>query len=160
MPETAPPRVTAGTHCDRRFPAGEFRLAAGGLLILTAGALVYLLARPPGVLFLPDAWQLDWPAPPPLERLLGSAPSFMHPLAFGLLTAAVAGTVRRLRLATLAWSAINLVLEAAQLTAVRFDLRGVPLIGYGTFDPADCVAALFAPLAAWLLIVMISKRRG
>ena len=72
-------------------------LAALGGLLLALGILVYLADRQPGHALLLPAW-------PRLAdgAWFGSAgawlPSFVHPLAFSLLTVAALGPSRRLRL--------------------------------------------------------------
>ena len=139
-----------------RRPALLAAMAAAALL---AGMLVYLIGRPPGhAMWIPD---LPIAPRPLLFGPIGAwLPSFVHPLAFALLTAAVlpAGSPWRYG-GCAAWGAVDVAFELGQhaaLEATWLDLaeRGlapVPLARYfihGTFDVADLVAAMAGALAA------------
>jgi hypothetical protein len=122
---------------------GGGRQAALGMSLLVGGTLVYVLARPAGsTAFLPRGVGGHARPPEALTVLLGSLPTFLHTLAFALMTLAVLrpgprGTVRVCG----AW----LLLEAA------FEVAQHPAIGAATGlggDPRDALATA-APLA-WL----------
>ena len=123
-------------------------LAAGGFAALALGAAVYALDRPPGsVGFLPRAFVDDGGR---FGLLAGSLPSFLHTMAFALITAALLKPTRRAGLAACAvWAAINLAFEFSQHAAFR-ELTGFGM--YGTFDPLDLMAALLGAAAAYLLL--------
>lgn len=131
-------------------------LAAAALL---TGYAFYAVARPDTHWFLlwhvtpffdPNASSIAW--------LTGSAPSFLHTLAFALLLAlAVGGDSRRRCAACLAWGAIEIMAELAQLPApgrwvgahssvVRASGTGGLLAG--TFSVVDIVAVLIATALA------------
>ena len=83
---------------------------------LALGLLVYLLARPPGSAYLLPAWLGVTGALPPAAAALGQQlPSFMHTLAFSLLTYACLAPTRRSALASAGvWLAINALFEVGQ----------------------------------------------
>lgn len=132
-------------------------------LSLALGLLVYLADRAPGHASL-------LPAVPGLSghHFFGALgqwlPSFVHPFAFSLLTAA---TLRRQAAphdgACVGWAAINLMFEFAQHPLLKAPLAAAlqdglgwtpfarPLANYvlrGTFDPGDLVAVVLGALAA------------
>jgi len=131
-------------------------LAAAALL---TGYAFYAVARPHTHWFLlwhvtasfdPRASSISW--------LIGSAPSFLHTLAFALLLAlAVGGDRRRRCAACLAWGAIEIIAEFAQLPAPgrwlqahsSVDASGVGggLLA-GTFSVGDIVAVLLGTALA------------
>jgi hypothetical protein len=126
-------------------------LFASGVAVLAAGVLVYSLERPAGsVPFLPAALSLHggqvW-LPPALS---GPLPTFLHTLAFTLITAAFLAPTRRAGLAACAaWAAVNIAFEASQHTAFR-DFTGFGM--QGRFDPLDLLAALLGAAAAYPFI--------
>ena len=126
---------------------------------LATGTLVYLLDRTPGhALLIP---RVAVASGTPLFGPMGAwLPSFVHALAFALLTAAVlsAGSRWRYR-ACAAWGAVNVAFELGQHAALKASWlalteRGavpVPVARYfihGTFDVADVVAAVAGAFAA------------
>ena len=130
---------------------------------LALGLLVYLTDRVPGHASLLPA--LAWMSGHHHFGALGQwLPSFLHPFAFSLLTAA---TLRRQAAphdsACVAWAAINLAFEFAQhpllkaplATALQDGLGWTPLaeplanyVLRGTFDPGDLLAVVLGALAA------------
>lgn len=138
-------------------------LAALGGLLLALGILVYLADRQPGHALLLPAW-------PRLAdgAWFGSAgawlPSFVHPLAFSLLTVAALGPSRRLRLGVCAaWGTVDAAFELGQLPKVAawvdeaLNASGLPkalsrpVVDYflhGRFDAADLAALALGSLAA------------
>jgi hypothetical protein len=123
-------------------------LAAAALL---TGYALYAVARPHTHWFLlwhvtplfdPNASSISW--------LIGSAPSFLHTLAFALLLAlAVGGDRRRRCAACLAWGAIEIIAELAQLPP------GGLLAG--TFSVVDIVAVVLGTASA---IAIGIRQRG
>src|SRR5689334_23771498 len=115
-------------------------LAAAALL---TGYALYAVARPR------THWFLLWHVTPSLEPrassiswLIGSAPSFLHTLAFALLLAlAVGGDRGRRYAACLAWGAIEILSELAQLPSVGGLLAG-------TFSVVDLVAVILGTAVA------------
>jgi hypothetical protein len=126
---------------------------------LTAGTLVYLIDRAPGhALLIP---RLAIASGTLLFGPMGAwLPSFVHPLAFALLTAAVLPAASPWRYGgCAAWGAVNAAFELGQHAALKatwlaLTERGVvpvPVARYfihGTFDVADLVAAVVGAFAA------------
>lgn len=138
--------------------------AAVAVLALAIGALVYVTDRPAGHAVLLPAWASA--AHAPRFGTLGNwVPSFVHPFAFGLLTAA-ALRIRRTAVAgavCIGWAVVNVAIEFAQspmvAAAVSRALEAAPILARslqpvlryllsGTFDPGDVIAALAGALAA------------
>lgn len=130
-----------------------------GLLLLAAGALVYSLERPVDtVLFLPAVLSLhDGLAHLP-PALGGPLPTFLHTIAFALMTAAFLKPGPRGWLAAgIGWGVVNVVFELAQHPG--FAARtGFAMPGY--FDPLDIAAALVGAAAAFLVLKVLSAHRG
>jgi len=138
-------------------------LAAIAALALATGTMVYLVDRAPGhALFLPHLGSAG------ANAVFGATgawlPSFVHPLAFALLTAAVLPAASSWRYGgCVAWGAVNVAFELGQLDAlkgawVEAVARGVvppPLARYfiyGSFDVADIVAVVAGALVAAALL--------
>ena len=141
----------------------QARLVAIGASFLFAGLALYVAARPTSVFgpLAPD-WHLSIPRAHALRTLLGSAPTFVHVVAFSLITAAVVRlTTRRALLVCATWAVIEIAFELLQLPVLgsrllsHAALPSVPLVrNYiaGTFDPADIIAAVLgAAFAAYVL---------
>ena len=149
--------------------------------MLLLGLLVYLTDRPAShALLMPTMPRLDLWAGRPVFGAMGQwLPSFVHPLAFSLLTAAAlpakstAATPRYGVCA--AWCAVNLLFELGQHAAVReplaaalLDLPGrtLParwLASYflrGTFDVGDLIAAMLGALAAAAVLHLVQPQNG
>ena len=145
-------------------------MIAGGALLI--GVLLYAADRAasPPVL---------WPghAPWAIGPLFGAAahwlPSFIHTLAFGLLSAAAAPrSVSPAYGACAAWWAVNVVFEIAQHPSLRSLLAGaVPdgiaqmgptrlltnYLAHGTFDVLDLAAATAGGLCACLVLFLVHR---
>lgn len=134
---------------------------AGSMLLL--GVLVYLTDRPvaSGAL-VPHVAAL---AGHPVFGAVGQwLPSFVHPFAFSLLTAAALPARGAFRYgACVAWGVVNLAFELGQHAALQRALAqaltdafgsSAPVRGLadyflrGTFDPGDAIAILLGALAA------------
>ncbi|MBE9556864.1 MAG: hypothetical protein IMF08_08405 [Proteobacteria bacterium] len=128
-----------------RRPAKLFIL---GLSALGMGVLVYALDRPAGsVAFLPAGMAYDSGF---LGPLAGPLPTFLHALAFALITAAFLEPTRRARLAVCGiWVAINWLFEAAQHPAFM-EITGIGMPG--AFDPLDLLAAPAGAAVALLIM--------
>lgn len=148
-----------------------FALAA---LALATGLLVYLGDRLPGRAALIPA----------VDMLTGGGwfgaigawlPSFVHPFAFGLLTAAVLRDRRRFALGACAtWGAVNMAFEVAQHARLKQawvevlhgplaqvpGLRAVANYGLrGTFDVGDLLAVVLGTLAAVAVLILLDHNR-
>jgi hypothetical protein len=148
-------------------------MAATGGLALALGLLVYLLDRSPTQAMLI----------PRIAALAGSRvfgvigqwlPSFVHPFAFSLFTAAaLAPRVGPRYEACVAWGAVNIAFELGQhpllsgrvAEALQDALGRTPLTrsiaNYflrGTFDIGDIVAALAGALAAAVVLYLLHPR--
>ncbi len=148
-------------------------LAALGSLVL--GILVYVLDRSPeSVYFLPASWPLGGDGDPWFGSLGGQLPEFVHVYAFGLLTAAVLASSRRLvLLSCAAWWALDSLAELGQhatisphiAAAVPAWFAGIPFLEntgpyftHGTFDPLDFIAIAVGAVAAYFTIVIVCIR--
>lgn len=128
------------------------RLTGVAFLALAIGILVYVADRAGA---LPDliksfAWKGAGPLFPVASQWL---PSFVHPLAFALLSAAArASDAGPAYGACAAWWAVNVAFEAAQHPQVQL-LRG-------TFDVGDIMAATLGALTAVAVIWRIDRSGG
>ena len=147
-------------------------LAALGGLLLSIGLWVYLADRDPGHAMLLPVW----------PRLGGGAlfgplgqwlPSFVHPFAFSLLTAAALAPAPRPRYgACAAWCAVNAAFEFGQLPQIAAWLGAVlhespfppaltrPLAAYfmrGRFDVGDLAAVALGSLAAAAVLHLLQE---
>lgn len=160
--------------------AGEVRSAAAGQLVLATigggalliGMLLYATDRaasPPALLPL---FALSTVGP-----LFGVAaqwlPSFIHPLAFGLLSAAAGPrSASPAYGACAAWWVVNVVFEIAQHPSIRVALadavpsslgRTWPMrllanyLDHGTFDLLDIAAATAGGLCACLVLFLVHR---
>ena len=138
-------------------------LVAAGSLAVALGLLVYAADRPAGHALLIPAFPAFMGG-----RLFGTLgqwlPSFVHPFAFSLFTAAALPSRATPRYAAcVAWCAVNVAFEVGQhrqisahLATVVHDFFGQSsparaLANYfvrGTFDIGDIVAAVLGALAA------------
>lgn len=149
-------------------------LVAFGTLALAAGVLVYLTGRDPA-----HAWLI--PAVPALagHDLFGPVgqwlPSFVHPFAFGLFTAALLRPTPAMRATACAsWFAIDVAFEFAQHPACKpfwsealrlhAESAAIPraVMGYalrGTFDAGDLLAIGLGAASAACLLHIVDRRR-
>jgi hypothetical protein len=143
-------------------------------LALALGVIVYLTDRDAArSMLMPDSAAL---AGGNVFGVLGQwLPSFVHPLAFSLLTAAVLAPRSTPRYgACVAWGAINVAFEVGQhplvsprlAEALTGPLDGLPLVEplaryfiHGTFDWGDIAAALLGALIAGVVLRFISCSR-
>lgn len=133
----------------RRVPA---ILVAAACSALATGLLVYVADRAssPPALVLPIASK-GWG---PFFGLAGQwLPSFLHPFAFALLTAAARPRDASPAYgACFAWWAVNVLLEAGQHPRLR--------LLQGTFDVGDVMAATLGALAAAAVIALVHRMEG
>ncbi len=136
-----------------------------GFLILAAGALFYWLTRPTEsaafLALLPGGPMLEGDTD--VSRWLNWLPSFVHVLAFSILTWLAFG-YRRAGLACGSWLCIGVVFELAQglpPTAIDF----LPAIfnlqtglKAGVFDPLDLFACVLGAMTAWIVMCSLRKR--
>lgn len=162
-----------GARSRARSPRPMLLVSMAALALLL-GALVYLTDRNPShALLLPNlrvradgvsfgAWG-QW------------LPSFVHPLAFGLLTAACWSSAAGPRYAAcLVWGLVNIAFEVGQhpsfsrlwadalLTGEASGPLMEPLARYfvwGTFDPFDIVAAVLGSLVAAFVLWFSCKAK-
>ena len=162
-------RTSDGIRCiaPRARAAAPWAHVVAASLALLLGGLVYALDRGG----LPQArWATlaGWVVAPWFGAVGGWLPSFVHPFAFSLFTAALrAPGARPAYLACAAWGLVNVAFELGQHPRVgpalaahlqaAFGPTGVgrALADYftlGRFDPADLAAATAGALAAaaWL----------
>ena len=140
----------------RHRTAGLFM---AGIAVLAVGVLVYSLERPAdSALFLPAALSL-FDGQTHLPPLLGGPlPSFLHSMAFALMTMALLGPGPwNAMLACVAWAAINILFEFSQ-HALFVKILGVGMAGI--FDPLDLMAALLGALAAFGLARKDKAKEG
>ncbi len=166
------PRPRAGVADGRR----TLLLAALGCMALALGALVYVTDRPlSGVaLSVPGLAAL---AGRPMFGAVGQwLPSFVHPLAFGLLTAAALPPRSGWRApACLLWGGVNLAFELGQHARFRGPLSALlqasPLpawltrpVGHyllrGTFDPLDVLAIMAGACAGAAAVGLLDRQEG
>jgi len=147
-------------------------LAALGGLLLSIGFCVYLADRDPGHAMLLPPWpRLGGGA---LFGVLGQwLPSFVHPFAFSLLTAAALAPRPKPRYgACAAWCAVNAAFEFGQLTQIAAWIDAVlhtshlppaltrPLADYflrGRFDVGDLAALALGSLAAAAVLQLLKE---
>jgi hypothetical protein len=165
--------VSDATGDPATSPGAPIRLVALGSLALAVGVLVYLTDRDPSRAALIPA-VTAWAGTHRFGPLGGWLPSFAHPFAFSLFTAALA--LPRARPAYWAcgmWWAVNVAFEAAQApelgaAAAEAMQRGLgrtwlanALSNYvlqGTFDVADLAATTAGAAAAALVLHLLHLR--
>lgn len=147
------------------------RLFLFGTAWFLLGVLVYLAARPRTTSsFFPEAASIAAFLPHWLRSLLGPVPTFVHVIAFSMMSAALVGRTYKKQLALCAgWAGIEIVFEVAQHPLIRNwllrtdSLSSMPFISKylaGTFDYADILAAIVgASLTALFLGSTRSKSR-
>jgi hypothetical protein len=144
-----------------------------GVVVLAAGILFYLIARSPEqVYFLPNGLDLntEWSRHP--GAWTGSLPSFVHALAFTLMTTSVLGCMRfRCTLAVgISWLFIDFFFEFAQhpvpgtwLAAHTPDWFSYfpvlentrPYFMSGTFDLLDLVGTFLGVALAVVIVTLV-----
>lgn len=147
-------------------------IAIGALCV---GVLVYIFDRQSEVVyFLPDWLSLEIH----IGGLFGSIgnylPTFIHVYAFILLTVVVAvPSITKLIPVCIAWFTLDTLFEVAQLNTVAHWIgnhipswfSGIPFLEntadyflMGTFDVFDLISIVTGTLAAYLSIVLITRR--
>ncbi|MCU0938158.1 MAG: hypothetical protein MUC86_03255 [Burkholderiaceae bacterium] len=163
----ATPRMNAPAR-----PSGELLLALLGVLTLAVGLLVYLSDRPAGHAALLPAAAIVTGAPL-FGALGGCLPSFVHPFAFSLLTAAALPVGASPAYgACIAWWLVNVAFEITQSQGMAAGIASTvenalgrtsitqPLTNFllrGTFDPADLTAATAGALAAAVALTFVHR---
>ena len=138
------------------------------VLALLVGFLVYALDRQSGSAALLPAFFGHAPGAPSVFGLLGgSLPSFVHALAFTLLTAVILGTTQRARfIAGVSWLSIGLLFELGQHAVIKEHLGHVlpSVLGdyfrLGTFDYHDLLATAAGVFVAFALHFILFKRNN
>lgn len=154
----------------------DFRQTSIGMACIFLGVLVYVIARPEGVLFLPEVFNLGHYFPALLTSLTGSLPTFFHVLGLSLLTAAVLAPGKRATVAIcISWAAVNGLFELGQHAAIDAWLSArlpegfqdnwlleqtLRYFHHGTFDHADLAAILLAAAIAHTIIRQICQSGG
>lgn len=135
---------------------------------LTLGLLVYLFARPPGSAYLlPAGWNLTGLLAPGFAAIGNQLPSFVHTLAFSLLTFLCLAPARHAALlGASAWLTINALFEFGQMPAAARWIAAhtpewfasVPVLENipdyflaGTFDYLDLAAIGAGAVSAYLV---------
>ncbi len=161
MPETASPY-----HFTRASSVSLILATAGIGLVL--GLFVYVLDRQPASVYLIPNWLEAMGPHAPVFVLIGDQiPTFVHTLAFSLLTyALLAPTPGAALLSAVTWLSIGSLFEIAQASAVAHwisshsphGLASIPFLenipGYflaGTFDPLDLVSIAAGAAIAYLI---------
>ncbi len=161
--------ITAASHIQWAVPA---LLAAIGSFALAVGTLVYMTDRDPAhAMLFPKIAALHTG---PIFGVLGPwLPSFVHPFAFSLLTAAaLQRSASPAYGACAAWWAVNVTFEAAQHAAISGRLAAALQLAFGstwptralsnyflrgTFDIGDIVAATAGAVAAAGLLCFMHR---
>ncbi len=151
-----------------RFPAKqsapEVKALLLAVLLLVVGTVIYAFDRGGAVYFLPG--QTLWTGAPAVFGALGyHLPSFLHPLAFILITAAVLRPwPGALPAICVTWFVVECLFELGQMGP--FDVRiaaalspwfdSVPILRttadfftHGTFDPLDVLSVTIGTLLAY-----------
>ena len=132
---------------------------------LVAGGCIYIFARDAGTTYLLPALLTRPAGDSSIGLFVGSLPTFLHVLAFSMLTVAAANpkSVHACIAIACGWCATNILMEIGQhsqvapiiVDAVPAAFASVPLLENlapyflnGTFDSADLVAAALGAVAA------------
>ncbi len=143
-----------------------------GTIVLLAGTLVYIFARPGGAAFLPDCFILcRHPLPP--ARFWGSLPAFTHTMGICLLAAGVLSAGRTAGAWFCAfWGMVEAAFELGQhpeispwiATHLPLWFDHIPIFGLvrgffqrGVFDPVDLAAVFLGAIIAYLVIIKIHE---
>lgn len=147
---------------DRRLKLiSDYRLFGFGLATLACGVLYYLVSRAPHELAILQSLTHVFDCEPAhgraeIDRWLGWVPTFVHVVAFSLLSASISNT----RLTPIVfWVTANLGFEIGQAAWSGRGVTAFPFLdGYfinGTFSPTDMAAAVAGGLIAYMIV-----RRG
>jgi len=143
------------------------------LAVLLLGVMVYLFDRSASSVYFIPSWLSHTVS---VTQIFGATsnhlPTFVHPFAFILFTAALAATNKKhLALICLAWLVIDSSFEAAQIPTVAQWLTGhipafnnIPLLEntqnyliHGTFDGFDLLSILLGTMAAYFVVSFSSQ---
>jgi hypothetical protein len=144
------------------------------LLVLAVGCLFYAAFRPAdSVYFLPQAFSLYNNYIGSLGRIGNSLPSFIHVLAFSLLTASIVKrSQKNILQVCIFWVLVNLVFEAGQHSAISLNIvqqlpvwfEHIPVLEnsanyfiHGRFDIWDLFAAFLGGLIAYIGLLIAIK---
>lgn len=153
----------------RRARGWSVRCILLGFTALTLGAALYVAARPAASVYLLPYKGQALLASGSTLAVTGVLPTFLHVLAFSLLTAAVLrpGGVRAFVAIAGTWLGVNAILEVGQharlapavASALPASFDDVPVLEnlgsyllQGTFDVADLLAATAGAVAAVLIM--------
>lgn len=162
--------------CERHMSKAHKIQVLIGLAALVLGTMVYLVDRPIEQSFIPNAISLVALTPTVFGVLGHSLPTFVHVLAFILLTTAVLAGGKNTALAVcLGWFALEAVFELGQHPAIaQWLVKGIPP-GFahfpilnqtdryflnGTFDPMDLLAIALGTFAAYVAIQGTARWRA
>jgi len=156
---------------DRHRPL-ETSLLLLALLPVAVGVVVYALDRGGAVYFLP-AWLAGYSGPRIFGSLGDHLPTFVHPIALILITAAIMRPwPRTLATICIAWFAVECLFELGQITPLDghivttltawFDGSVVTgfAAGYfvnGVFDPLDILSIGLGTATAYLCVLRLQK---
>jgi len=123
-------------------------------LFRPSGSTVFLALLPAQAITLQPAFMLQW---------FGWLPTFLHVLAFSLLTCLVLG-YRHVLFSCLLWGTVNALFEIGQSLPAAliyqlpdlFNLRSY--LASGTFDLLDLMACVLGAWVAWILLVYRNSR--
>jgi hypothetical protein len=158
-----------------RKASPEIRLVLLALILLVAGALVYVFDRGGTVYFLP-AWMAGHSQITVFGATADYLPTFVHTLAFILITAAILRPWPQLLPATCAgWFGVECLFEIGQMAPFdghiaaalpawfeSFPVLDITAVYFldGTHDPLDIVSIGLGSLVAYLLVRNIQWGEG
>lgn len=155
----------------------RIQLFAQGSIMLVLGMFYYIFLRESGAIYgLPTSNFIGSSMPPQGQTILLSLPSFLHVIAFILMTYAITGPGKFSLLAvTAGWFAVESLFELAQyrlyarwiIEHVPGWFSGVPVLEnlrmhfmFSTFDTADLAAIGVGSVLAWIWIAGYYKLWG
>lgn len=155
----------------------KMQLLVGGTALII-GLVFYLIARPPGQLYIFGSCTIpisfSSALPRPITIIADSFPAFIHVFAFSLLTAAFLPISRKRGLfICVSWYLVNCIFELGQKykelssSLVPNFFADIPFLDNarnfflnGTFDSFDFLAFIFGGLAAYLFLTNIKNNQG
>lgn len=158
-------------HCT--LDHGQIWAGIGALLL---GASVYVLDRPVyEVYFLHETFAFSGETPLTFGPVGDHLPTFLHVMAFGLITSGFLASERRGAFAAcMAWLLVNVVFELGQHGAINSVISGwlpswfanVPVLevtaeyfSRGTFDWLDLLSMGLGALLAYRLCLILQKKK-
>jgi hypothetical protein len=146
-----------------------------GAVALGVGILLYMLDRPSNhTYFLPEALSLFTTTPRVFGQLGNQLPTFLHVLAFSLLTSGILGSSKQSAWRVCGfWLCIDAAFEIGQYPLVAEKIivliphwfSAIPLLdntanyfARGRFDIADLVSILLGALCAFALLQLLPAR--